>query len=410
LRVAIQALNDMNIYARKSYWKWYLAAAGVLIVILSLIYTKYIADQLAAREIQQATIWTEAQKSLNRVEMDTFQFFHCDITLEARVLELNSTIPVILVNQAGEIEDALNVEGTEGTTVDTGKVRAVLNRMFANNAVDSIDASLPRDQVYKKVYFSHSRLITQLKWYPYIQLMLIALFIAFGYLGFSASRRAEENQIWLGMAKETAHQLGTPITAILGWIETLRIINEESPENLEMIDELGKDVTRLELVADRFSKIGAMPELKPVNLYEQLEICRQYMQRRAPRKVEFYFPVVSEHEPVQVSINPPLFDWVIENLLRNAIDAMEGGIGKISAQVYEEGSFVCVDVSDTGKGIPSGKFKTVFKPGYSTKMRGWGLGLSLSQRIVQQYHKGKIFVKRSEVGKGTTFTIKLPKI
>ncbi len=398
----------MDIYARKSSWKWYLAAGGVLIVSLSLVYTKYIADQLAAREIQQVSIWTEAQRSLNKVEIDTFQFFHCDLTLEARVLELNTTIPVILVNQSGEIEDALNVEGSVGTSIDTSKVRKALNAMFASGTVDSIDASLPREQIIKKVYFAHSVLLSQLKWYPFVQLLLIGLFIVFGYMAFSAARRAEENQVWLGMAKETAHQLGTPITAILGWIETLRLTNEDHASNLEMFDELGKDVTRLELVADRFSKIGALPELSPVNLYEQLELCRDYMQRRAPRKVAFVFPDPQAELPLMVSINPPLFDWVVENLLRNAIDAIEGGIGTITAVVYKEANFACIDISDTGKGIPANKFKTVFKPGYSTKTRGWGLGLSLSQRIVQQYHSGRIFVKRSEPGKGATFTIKLP--
>jgi len=399
----------MNIYARKSQWKWYLAAAGTLIIIISLMYTKYIADQLAEREVQQATLWTEAQKSLNKVEVDTFQFFHCDLTLAARVLQLNTTIPVVLVSENGEIEDALNVDGSEGAAVDTTKVRQALNNMFASGSIDSIDASLPMERIYKKVYFAHSRLLTQLKWYPFIQMMLIALFIAFGYLGFSASRRAEENQVWLGMAKETAHQLGTPITAILGWIETLKMTNEDNPSNLEMFDELSNDVTRLELVADRFSKIGALPELAPVNLYEQLEKCRAYMQRRAPRKVEFDFPQVAAHAPIIVGMNAPLFDWVIENLLRNAIDAMEGGIGKISAVVYEEGGIACVDISDTGKGVPMGKHRMVFKPGYSTKTRGWGLGLSLSKRIIKEYHKGKIFVKRSEPGKGATFTVKLPR-
>jgi signal transduction histidine kinase len=398
----------LNIYARKSYWKWYLAAAGVLIISLSLMYTKYIADQLANREIQQATIWSEAQKSINRVEIDTFQFFHCDLTLEARVLELNTTIPVILVNEAGEIEDALNVKGSTGETIDTAVVRAELNKMFQSGTIDSIDASLPRERVYKTVYFTHSNLLAQLNWYPYIQLLLIALFIAFGYLGFSASRRAEENQVWLGMAKETAHQLGTPITAILGWVETLKVTNEENPANLEMLDELRKDVTRLELVADRFSKIGALPELQSVNLYEQLEKCRAYMQRRAPRRVTFEFPDPENQAPMIVQINPPLFEWVVENLLRNSIDAMEEGAGTISAQVYQDGTFACIDLSDTGKGIPANKFNTVFKPGYSTKTRGWGLGLSLSKRIVKQYHQGKIFVKRSEPGKGTTFCIKLP--
>lgn len=396
----------MDIYARKSHWKWYLAMAGVAIIILSLLYTRNLVERLSERETQQAMLWTEAQRSLHRVENDTTAFFHCDLTLEARVLELNKTIPVVLVNQAGQVVDALNVPGSEGDKIDVALVEAELREMLRSRSVDSIDAFIPPDVRYK-VYYSHSKMLDWLRWYPIVQLFLISIFIGFGYLSFSAARRAEQNQVWLGMAKETAHQLGTPITAILGWVETLRAVNEDRPDNQEMLEELRNDVTRLELVADRFSKIGAVPELTPTNIYEQLEKCRAYMQRRAPRKVTFDFPDPAQHEPLMAGINGPLFDWVFENLLRNAIDAMEGGVGNIAAQVYTEGRYVCVDITDTGKGIHPSKLKTVFKPGYSTKTRGWGLGLSLSKRIVQEYHKGKIFVKRSEPGRGTTFTVKL---
>jgi hypothetical protein len=397
-----------NIYQRKSYWKWYLVAFGLLIVGISLWYTKFLTEQLAEREDQQAKLWTEAQRALNKVSLDTFQFFHCDLTLPARVLELNSTIPVVLVGADGSIEDALNVPGSEGSMIDTNLVRQSLNQMI-KQGIDSVDASVPPD-VFKTVYYSRSRLLSRLYWYPVVQLGLIAAFVAFGYFAFSISRRAEENQVWLGMAKETAHQLGTPIAATMGWVELLKASNEDRPDQQDMLDELSKDVVRLELVADRFSKIGAAPELSPIDFYAQLEECRAYMQRRAPRKVEFYFPKLGDFQPLMVNINAHLFDWVIENLLRNAIDAMEDGVGKITAQVYQEGKYACVDISDTGKGIPSGKFKTVFKPGYSTKTRGWGLGLSLSKRIIKEYHKGKIYVKRSELGKGTTFTVKVLKV
>ena len=209
------------------------------------------------------------------------------------------------------------------------------------------------------------------------------------------------------MAKETAHQLGTPITAILGWIEHLKMIHEKDEETQEVLVELNNDIDRLNLVADRFSKIGAIPELKETNIYQEVENMRVYMERRAPRKVEFDFPGI-EHSALNVNINPPLFNWVVENLLRNALDALDGK-GKISAQIYEEKEFVCIDVSDTGKGIPNSKFKTVFQPGFSTKKRGWGLGLSLAKRIIESYHSGKIFVKNSILNEGTTFTIKLPK-
>jgi signal transduction histidine kinase len=399
-----------NIYARNSHWKWYLAAGGIAIIIISLFYTRYLAGRLEERETQQARLWAEAQRSLTKMTSDTTTFLNSnyDFTLHAQVLVLNNTIPVVLVSKDGSIQDALNVDGSEGSKIDVEKVQAELARM-RRRGIDSIEmAGIP--DLYVKVYYSHSKLLDLIKWYPVVQLGLIMAFVGFGFLGFNAARRAEENQVWLGMAKETAHQLGTPITAILGWLETLKAVNEDRPDNQEMLEELGKDVNRLELVADRFSKIGALPELKPVNLYEQLEQNRIYMQRRAPRKVTFDFPKPEEHPPAMAGINPPIFDWVLENLLRNALDALEGGVGAIGARIYTEGHYYCIDISDTGKGIPAGKFKTVFKPGYSTKTRGWGLGLSLSKRIIEQYHRGKIFVRKSELGKGTTFTLKLLKL
>jgi signal transduction histidine kinase len=395
----------MDIYTRKSYWKWYLAAGGVLIVVLSLAYTRYLGEQLAEREKQQVEQYLEAQRTLATSGGDPYQSFYCDISFQLKVVQGNTTVPILLVNERGGIDGYTNVGEDENDSISVEALQRVYEGMLRENA-DTIHVPVGDDT--QIVMYGKSRLLKLLEWYPYIQLFLIAVFIAFGYAGFSASRRVEQNKVWLGMAKETAHQLGTPITAILGWIETLKAVNEDREDNLEMLGELRNDVTRLELVADRFSKIGATPELTPVNLYEQLESCRIYMQRRAPRKTNFIFPNPAEHPPLMVFLNPPLFDWVIENLLRNAIDAMESGEGTISADVYREGRWACIDVSDTGKGIPSSKHATVFKPGYSTKTRGWGLGLSLARRIMVEYHRGRIFVKRSEVGKGTTFTVKLP--
>ena len=392
----------MDIYSRKSQWKWYLAAGGVAIIIISLLYTKYLADRLVERENQQAQQFAEAMRQLSRTDVD----LNCDFTLPGRIIAENTTIPVVVLDEMYQIEQYRNVKDRNLDSMPIAEVRAALDDMVSEGA-DTIIINIPPD-IHKTLIYSHSNLLAMLRWYPFVQLILIAAFIAFGYMGFSASRRAEENQVWLGMAKETAHQLGTPITAILGWVEALKAANEDNPMNQEMLDELGNDVRRLELVADRFSKIGSQPNLQPVNIYDQLEICRDYMQRRAPRKVTFDFPAPDDHEVRMVRINPPLFDWVVENLLRNAIDAMEGGVGVITVVVYDEGNQVCFDVNDTGKGIPAGKFNTVFKPGYSTKTRGWGLGLSLSKRIIEQYHQGKIFVKKSEPDKGATFTVKLP--
>lgn len=395
----------MDIYSRKSYWKWYLAAGGTLIVILSLAYTRYLGNQLAAREKQQVEQYLEAQRTLAASSGDPYQSFYCDISFQLKVVQGNTTVPILLVNERGGIDGYTNVGEGENDSLSTEALQKVYQKMVAEHA-DTIH--VPVGESIQIVMYGRSQLLSMLEWYPYVQLFLIGVFIAFGYAGFSASRRVEQNKVWLGMAKETAHQLGTPITAILGWIETLKAINEDRPDNQEMLTELRNDVTRLELVADRFSKIGATPELNAVNIYDQLDACREYMQRRAPRKVVFEFPDPEAHEPMTVFLNAPLFDWVVENLLRNAIDAMEKGEGKISADVYKEGSWACIDVTDTGKGIPSSKHATVFKPGYSTKTRGWGLGLSLARRIMVEYHQGRIFVKQSEVGKGTTFTIKLP--
>jgi hypothetical protein len=371
------------------------------------MYTRYLANKLSIREGEQAKLYAEAQRTLNKAMIDTAMFFNTDLTLPARVIELNSTIPVVLVAADGSIEDALNVDGVQGAKVDTFLVRKALKKM-QEKGLDSVDASVPPD-VTKTVYFSRSNLLDSIYWFPLIQFGLILAFILFGYFAFSAARREEQNRVWLGMAKETAHQLGTPMTAILGWVETLKAINEDRPDNLEMLGEMGKDLDRLELVADRFSKIGAAPELSKHNLYEVLDACKTYMQRRAPRKVAFDFPTPAEHAPLWVNINAHLFDWVLENLLRNSIDAMEQGEGQITARISEKPRFACIEISDTGKGIAPGKLKTVFKPGYSTKKRGWGLGLSLSKRIVVEYHKGKIYVKKSEIGKGTTFVVMLPK-
>jgi signal transduction histidine kinase len=321
------------------------------------------------------------------------------------VVQDNTTVPILLIGENGKIDGYVNIGEDENGNIAPDRLDEVYKSMVDEKA-DTMMIS-PAEGVVQIVMYTRSRLLGMLEWYPYIQLLLITAFVGLGYWGFSAARRAEQNQVWLGMAKETAHQLGTPITAILGWVETLKAVNEDRADNQEMLHELGKDVSRLELVADRFSKIGATPELSPVNLYDELESCRAYMQRRAPRRVSFHFPNPVECDPLVVFLNPPLFDWVIENLLRNAIDAMEEGKGSITATVYREGKWACVDIADTGKGIQSGKFKTVFKPGYSTKTRGWGLGLSLSKRIIAEYHRGKIFVKKSEPGKGTTFTVKL---
>lgn len=383
----------MDIYSRKSRWKLYLLIGGAVILLISMVYTNYLSKKLAEGERYKVANWVLAMEQIN----DESREFK-DLTLQLNTIQANKTIPVIVVNDRGNIEWAANF----GEGLDD-------NHEFLQKEVAKLEEEgfEPIRNFAQSIYFQESIILRQLRYFPIVQLILIGAFVGFGYLGFSSARRAEQNRVWVGMAKETAHQLGTPISAIVAWIEHLRLIREEDPEVQEVITELGNDVQRLELIADRFSKIGSAPELQPVNIFEELEGVRAYMQRRAPRKVDFHFPD-PEQAPVSVNINSHLFDWVLENLMRNALDAM-GSSGLIKAEVAEDANFVYIDISDTGKGIPNNRFKTVFQPGYTTKKRGWGLGLSLAKRIIEEYHSGKIFVKRSEEGKGTTFTIQLPK-
>lgn len=398
----------MDIYSSNSRWKLYLSAAAIVIIIASLFYTNGVASRLANAEQQRAELWGKALIELSKMPddpdcigvdpncMDTNTDFIFSI------VEGNTTIPVILTDERNNIQDFVNLND-EKAEKDTSYLSKQLRIMSEQHEPMVVDNGFNKQYLYYK----NSQLLTLLIFFPYVQLGLIIVFLFVGYLAISATRRAEQNQVWVGLAKETAHQLGTPITAIVAWIENLKLITEDDVA-LGMLDEFQNDVNRLELIAERFSKIGAVPELKTENVIESVERNMVYMNRRAPRRVKFDFPTIQNTEPIMAKLNPNLFDWVLENLLKNALDAMEGR-GEISATVFEDKDFVYIDIEDTGKGIPSSKLRTVFKPGYSTKKRGWGLGLSLTQRIVKNYHNGKVFVKESEVGKGTTFRIQLPK-
>lgn len=381
----------MDIYVQKSRWKWYLAGAGILIVTISAIFTINLTNKLSKREAAAVELWFKAHERLAK---------GVDLTMATEVLSSIDNIPMILYNYEEEtIDDAISF----------GKRRDMNSRYIERQLkkLQKTDNYFEVPDFPIRVYYKKSRILQLIQLFPLVQILLISGFIVFGYFSFSTAKRAEQNRVWAGMAKETAHQLGTPITAIVGWIDYLRSTKSDDGDIQEVTDELSKDVKRLELIADRFSKIGSSPELKPVNLFEELENARIYMQRRAPRKVVFDFPS-SDAAPKIVHINAHLFAWVIENLLRNALDAM-GRKGTIAAKVYEHQNHLFIDISDTGKGIPSSNWRKVFQPGYSTKKRGWGLGLSLAKRIIEDYHSGRIFVKESKENVGTTFTIRLPK-
>lgn len=507
----------MNIYTQKQNWKIALGAAAIVIVIASLAYTNYLIKQIANDERSKIKIWAEAIQKKARLVKYTNELFDkikseerkrvqmwaeaskmltisessADLNFYLNVLDNNTTIPVILADDKGNISSWKNIDGVENnlyanlTSEQQKKLLNELRKMRAQK--DSILIPL-RDNANNVIFYSESKLFNELrytlddliksfitevvnnyasvpvvitdvskkniiasgnvapadlqgkeyagqliskmrkqnlpieidlgegeknyifyqdsslllliKYFPFIQLGVIAFLILIGYSLFSTARKAEQNQVWVGMAKETAHQLGTPLSSLIAWNELMNARGD----NQDML-EIEKDINRLETITERFSKIGSVPQLDKHNIKEVLQHAVDYMRTRTSKKIDFTLKADIE---VLVKCNVALFEWVIENLIRNAADAMEGQ-GKINIQVFDQSQFVYIDIEDTGKGIPKSKFKTVFKPGYTTKKRGWGLGLSLTKRIIENYHGGKIFVKGSEIDKGTTFRIVLNK-
>jgi hypothetical protein len=385
----------MDIYSRRSLWNNLLVIIGIVILVVTIIYTNYLSTELARSEEKNKEIYLQALADIMKSEnLDE------NLSTEVDIIE-KFTLPVILESESGDLE-GFNFGGED--ELDKFELQLKKESFLAKGLIPVEGTGYAN-----KIYFFDSPLYARIKFFPIIQILLITIFIVLGYYAVTTSRRAEQNRVWAGMAKETAHQLGTPISAILAWLEFLKDSNQDRPEQIEVIHELSDDVNRLELIADRFSKIGSAPELVEANIYEELSLIKSYMQRRAPKKIIFNFPDAKFHSEIKVAINKHLYSWVMENLIRNALDSMDGK-GEINAQVYNEGSYVCVDLKDSGKGVPPGKHNTIFQPGYTTKKRGWGLGLSLAKRIIEEYHRGKIYVKSSRPNEGTVFTIKLPAI
>ncbi len=381
----------MDIYSRKSRWKLYFLIAGSVIVLITIIYSGYLANKLAENEKNKVILYAKAMESIYEKSLDA------DVQFEADILEKYNNIPVIMENESGEFSSG-NADHEHSQAYYQKRKEKFLKA--GKKPVETTGYA-------RYIYFENSRLYKLITLFPFVQMILLGAFVGFGYLGFSSSRKAEQNRVWVGMAKETAHQLGTPISAIIAWIEHLKVsgINAEQDE---IVGELRNDVERLELIADRFSKIGSKPKLDSFDVKQEIETAFVYMKRRAPKNVKFE---ISDDNSAYYNglLNQHLFAWVIENLLRNSLDSMES-TGTISANIYHDGGYINVDLSDTGKGIIASKHKTVFQPGYSTKKRGWGLGLSLAKRIIENYHKGQIFVKTSKPNEGTTFTIRLEKV
>lgn len=371
---------------------------AILVAISSLFVSKTLTDNLKREEHGRMEVWAEAMKSLSKADGNT------DLSLVLKVLNENDYIPVILLDRRGNVTDYRNVSLRGANRADSLRdARQLALNWIAEGhvirvTIDNVDNS------YINVCYDESLILKRLTIFPFVQLAVVVIFVVLAVFALLASKRAEQNRVWAGLSKETAHQLGTPISSLMAWVEVLK---EEYPDDA-LIPELDKDVSRLRLISDRFSKIGSKPELAMVSLQEVLAHVVDYIDRRTSHNVVIRCQL-PDHD-VMVNINAALFEWVIENLCKNAVDAMNGGPGTISIAVMETGQKVAIDVADTGKGISKKNLKTVFKPGFTTKKRGWGLGLSLAKRIIEEYHKGRIFVKSSEVGVGTTFRIELGKI
>jgi signal transduction histidine kinase len=392
----------LDIYLKRKRGKLLLLAVAVIIGVASLLYTNWLTGIMANEERKKVELWAEATTRLaetgiqNSSEATMEQLVTAYLTLIQLILEQNTTIPVIIVDPEGGFNYYANMRFNEGR--ETHVLNRELQKMKTH--ADPIYISLSEEEGdYLLLYYRESNLLRNLRYYPFIQLFVIVVFIVAAYSAFIATQRAEQNQVWVGLSKETAHQLGTPISSLMAWIELLRLENIKP----EIIDEFEKDIQRLEKITERFSKIGSKPELEPTNVFEVLTSTVNYLKTRSSNKVKFEM-IFGAQEISLVPLNAALFSWVIENLCKNAIDAMDNN-GRITLILAEKDENLLIDVTDTGKGVAKSNFKTIFQPGFSTKKRGWGLGLSLAKRIIENYHQGKIFIKWSELGKGTTFRI-----
>lgn len=374
-----------------------LVVMAIVIAVASLVVSHSMTRDLEAQERSRMEVWAEAMRSLNQADENT------DLNLVLKVINDNNTIPVIVLDSNGKVTDFRNLSINASSRADSlTKVTRIGHELLARKRNIRIFLD-ERHRDYIDVCYDESLMLKRLSWYPYVQLGVVLLFVVVAIFALLTSKRAEQNKVWVGLSKETAHQLGTPISSLIAWVEMLK---ETYPDDT-LIPEMDKDVKRLQLIADRFSKIGSVPAPVPTDLLELLGHVVDYMDRRTSKKVKILtdFPA---HQVI-VDLNGSLFEWVIENLCKNAVDAMGGEQGTITLKVVETDAWVYLDVRDTGKGIRKRNINNVFRPGFTTKKRGWGLGLSLAKRIVEEYHHGRIYVKESEVGKGTTFRIELRK-
>lgn len=376
-------------------WRTLLAIIAILIVSGTISYSSYLGKKIEKEERQKVEEWVEASTSLLNPNNTG------DTRLHLKIIQDNNDIPIIWTNEKDSIFEFINLDSTkihEDKNYLNNMLQKFKSQVVPITWIDPLDSSR-----INKYYYGHSSLLDEVRYYPLVQLLIVGLFILITVGAIRSSYRSTQNQVWAGMAKETAHQLGTPVSSLEGWVEILK----ETHGNESFVPEIEKDVSRLRLVSDRFGKIGSTPQVECLDIIDQVKNMVEYIRKRAGGRVSFS---INTHgaENIPVHISAPLFDWVIENLLKNSLDAMEGK-GSISVDIKEQPDSVLIDVTDSGKGISKQNIQRIFKPGFTTKKRGWGLGLSLSKRIVEQYHKGSLTVKSSEPGKGTTFRIVLGK-
>lgn len=398
-------------FSAPSIPRWLLYSLAALIILGSMGYSNYLATQLAKKEQESVQLYAEALEffaGLGAVEEEANSLDDA-ITFISKVQQISGADnPQILLGEDNNINSyTLEMPGWIDSTEYEGYLEDKARSFSSQYAPIPVQFAPGR---FLKVVYGESDLLRQLRWFPIIQLLVAFTFIGIVFGSYVIAKRNEQNKVWVGLAKETAHQLGTPVSSLMAWIELLKINLEESPEDQELVVEMEQDVLRLEDITERFSKIGSIPELSPVPLAEVLDRSANYARKRMTRSGRIRVHVQNQI-PLDsyLNINPQLFDWVIENLLKNALDAMHSEGGDITIEAGEKGNTYYIDVSDTGKGIPKGNWNKVFTPGFTTKKRGWGLGLSLTKRIIENYHRGRIFVKHSEPGEGTTFRILLPK-
>ena len=372
-----------------------LVVAAIAIAVVSLVASNILTKDLARQERTKMEVWAEAMRALSQADENT------DLALVLKVLNDNNTIPVVVLDNDENVTDFRNVVINAKNYKDSLLYVSTMAKRLKNNKQNIRIQLSDASNEYIDVCYDDSLMLKRLALYPYVQLGVVMLFVVVAIFALLTSKRAEQNKVWVGLSKETAHQLGTPISSLMAWTT---ILKETYPDD-DLLPEMDKDVKRLQLIADRFSKIGSLPEAVPVSLSEVLDHVIEYMDRRTSKTIQLIkvFPA----DDIIIRLNASLFEWVIENLCKNAVDAMGGESGTITLRVETVGERVIVEVSDTGKGIKKKDMRNVFRPGFTTKSRGWGLGLSLAKRIVEEYHNGKIFVKSSELGKGTTFRIEL---